>query len=205
MGAEVSCTALVDGRRVLGTALLETDELRFRADGTRLKIPLASIRSIEARAGALIVAHGERDETRFELGEHAVKWLERIQHPKGRLDKLGVKPGQRVALIGIDDPQFATELRARAITLHEGRPKAEVDQIFLGVSSPADLNRLVTLQTMIARDGAIWVVRDKGKGAKVSEAQSMAAGKAAGLVDVKVVRFSDGKTAEKYMIPVARR
>jgi hypothetical protein len=33
----------------------------------------------------------------------------------------------------------------------------------------------------------------------------MKAGKTAGLVDVKVVRFSDTHTAEKYVIPVKDR
>ena len=33
----------------------------------------------------------------------------------------------------------------------------------------------------------------------------MAAGKRAGLVDVKVVSYSDTHSAEKYVIPVARR
>jgi hypothetical protein len=33
----------------------------------------------------------------------------------------------------------------------------------------------------------------------------MAAGKAAGLVDVKVVRFSETHTAEKFVIPKSRR
>ena len=33
----------------------------------------------------------------------------------------------------------------------------------------------------------------------------MAAGKRAGLVDVKVVSFSETVTAEKFVIPVARR
>ncbi|MFL6248779.1 MAG: hypothetical protein ACJ74H_22330 [Thermoanaerobaculia bacterium] len=33
----------------------------------------------------------------------------------------------------------------------------------------------------------------------------IAAGKAAGLVDVKVVRFSDTHTAEKFVIPLKSR
>lgn len=33
----------------------------------------------------------------------------------------------------------------------------------------------------------------------------MAAGKEAGLVDVKVARFSETLTAEKFVIPVQRR
>jgi hypothetical protein len=33
----------------------------------------------------------------------------------------------------------------------------------------------------------------------------MAAGKAAGLVDVKVVSFSSTHTAEKFVIPISKR
>jgi hypothetical protein len=39
----------------------------------------------------------------------------------------------------------------------------------------------------------------------ITEGDVMAAGKAAGLVDVKVVRFSETHTAEKFVIPVALR
>ena len=53
--------------------------------------------------------------------------------------------------------------------------------------------------------GAIWVLRAKGAAASVSESAVMAAGKAAGLVDTKVVAFSETHTAERLVIPVARR
>jgi hypothetical protein len=56
----------------------------------------------------------------------------------------------------------------------------------------------------MARDGAIWVIRPKGV-KTITEADVMTAGKAAGLVDTKVVRFSDSHTAEKLVIPLARR
>jgi hypothetical protein len=47
-------------------------------------------------------------------------------------------------------------------------------------------------------------VRPKGSKA-ITEAETMAAGKRAGLVDVKVVSFSETHTAEKFVIPVAAR
>jgi hypothetical protein len=53
--------------------------------------------------------------------------------------------------------------------------------------------------------GGLWVVRRKGSDAPVTEAESMAAGKTAGLVDTKVVAFSETHTAERYVIPVAAR
>jgi hypothetical protein len=48
------------------------------------------------------------------------------------------------------------------------------------------------------------VVRPKGR-PEISEAAVMAAGKAAGLVDVKVVSLSATHTAEKLVIPVKDR
>jgi hypothetical protein len=53
-------------------------------------------------------------------------------------------------------------------------------------------------------NGALWIVRPKGR-PEISERAVMAAGKAAGLVDVKVVSFSATHTAEKFVIPLAKR
>ena len=54
------------------------------------------------------------------------------------------------------------------------------------------------------RDGSLWTIRPKGS-PHVSESDVMKAGQAAGLVDVKVVRFSETHTAEKFVIPVKNR
>lgn len=52
--------------------------------------------------------------------------------------------------------------------------------------------------------GVVWVIRLKGR-PEVSERAVMAAGKAAGLVDVKVVGLSPTHTARKFVIPVSQR
>ena len=77
--------------------------------------------------------------------------------------------------------------------------------IFFAAEAPADLARLPALAARIQPAGAIWLVRAKGAGAPIAEAESMAAAKRAGLVDVKVVSYSSTHSAEKYVIPVARR
>jgi hypothetical protein len=79
-----------------------------------------------------------------------------------------------------------------------------VDVIFVAANDRGDLDRLVTVQKYLKRDGAVWVIRPKGS-ANISESDVMKAGKAAGLVDVKVARFSESHTAEKFVIPIARR
>jgi hypothetical protein len=50
----------------------------------------------------------------------------------------------------------------------------------------------------------IWAITPKGKDG-IAEAAVVAAGKAAGLVDVKVAAFSPTHTAAKFVIPKAQR
>ena len=124
--------------------------------------------------------------------------------PKTLLDKLALKPGARVALVGIRDEDFRRDVAQRARGVEEGEPTHEVDVVFLGADSLDDLRALDRLEERLARDGAIWVVAPKG-GREPREADVLAAGKAAGLVDTKVVRFSATHTAHRFVVPVARR
>ena len=78
------------------------------------------------------------------------------------------------------------------------------DAIFFGVNKEAELARLQKLKALLKPNGALWIIRPKGH-PEISERATMAAGKAAGLVDVKVVGFSETHTAEKFVIPVSAR
>jgi hypothetical protein len=199
VGQEIACTASSDGRRAEGRAQLETDELLFRGDGLRLRIAYSTITDVRAAEGVLEVDHDGATST-FDLGDAAARWADRIKNPKTVIDKLGVKPGQRVALRGMDADGFAGDLAARGAELVE----RDADHLFVAVETHDDLAALGGLVPLIARNGAVWTVRRKGR-KDLTEADVMAAGKAAGMVDVKVVRFSDTHTAEKFVIPVADR
>jgi hypothetical protein len=199
VGQEIVCTAASDGRRAEGRAQLETDELLFRGEGLRLRIPYSSVTDARAAGGLLEVDHDGATST-FEVGDRAARWADRIKNPKTVIDKLGVKPGQRVALRGMDADGFAGDLAARGAELVE----ADADHLFVAVETQDDLAALGDIVPLIARNGAVWTVRRKGR-KDLTEADVMAAGKAAGLVDVKVVRFSETHTAEKFVIPVADR
>jgi len=202
MGAEAKCTATISGKKAVGKALLETDELIFRGEDVRLKIPYKSVSSIDAKDGVLHIAWLSGVAS-FELGPQAVKWADRIRNPPGRIDKLDVKPGQLVLFVGIRDTTLREEIETRGATVL-ARPIQPVDAIFVAANERADLKRLATVQNFLKRDGAIWVIRPKGS-ANISENDVMSAGKAVGLVDVKVVRFSETHTAEKFVIPVSKR
>jgi hypothetical protein len=120
-----------------------------------------------------------------------------------RLDKLGVKPGMRVAVLGVSDPDFIAELAGRAGTLLR-RATGECDLVFLAVSHRHDLGRIAALLPRLRRDGALWLVRPRGS-PHIAEAEAQRACLDAGLVDVKVVRFSETHTAEKFVFRLRDR
>ncbi len=202
MGAEAKCTATISGKKAVGKALLETDELIFRGEDVRLKIPYTSVSSIDVKDGVLHVAWLSGIAS-FDLGPSAVKWADRIRNPPSRIDKLDVKPGHVVLFVGIRDATLREEIETRGATVI-ARVIDPVDTIFVAANERADLRRLATLQNFLKRDGAIWVIRPKGS-SSISENDVMTAGKAVGLVDVKVVRFSETHTAEKFVVPVSKR
>ena len=201
MGREARCVGRFGRESGEGRLQLETAELSFRGP-FRLIIPLKSITSVEAARGALRVKF-EGGAASFDLGKTAEAWVKSIREPKGLLDKLGVKSGQRVKVLASPDAAFLSELKARGAAVHSGSAR-ELDHLFLFVSSEAELGRIGGLPRSLRPEGALWVIRPKGP-TGVSEAATRAAGLKAGLVDVKVVAFSPTHTAEKFVIPLSRR
>ncbi len=199
MGNQRAARLHTDGRTYEGEALLETTEVIFRGE-RRLVIPFAKIQSIDAANGRLTI----NGDVVLELGADAAKWAEKIRNPKSVVQKLGVKAGQSVAVVHLDDATFVADLEKAGAVVTAGKPKKNSDAIFYGASSRDDLSRLPTLKASLAQNGALWVIRPKGL-KTITEADTMAAGKAAGLVDVKVVKFSETHTAEKFVIRIADR
>lgn len=120
------------------------------------------------------------------------------------LDKLGVKPLARVSVIGIKDTSFLTLLRERTPDI-SNRLRKNSQLIFYEADSEIELQKIESLKGYVTKDGAIWVVSRKGKQAKIRDVQVIVAAKAAGLVDNKVVSFSDSHTALRLVIPKALR
>ena len=203
MGAEIACTARFNGKTTHGKARLETGTLEFRGPGVRLSIPFTQIAKVTARTGALTV-DSDSGLLSLALGDAAEKWAFKIQHPPSRLDKIGVKLDWRVSALGVSDETFLAELEGAVSQLSIGRALKQSDAILLEVDKEAQLTRLAKLRESLKANGALWVIRPKGR-VEISERAVMAAGRAAGLVDVKVISFSPTHTAEKFVIPVRRR
>ena len=121
------------------------------------------------------------------------------------LDKLGLRPGMRIALIEIDDAGIRPSIADRTSDITEGWPEPDTDIVLLGADSPEALAPLEALATRIRPNGAIWVVSRKGKAATLRDTAVIDAARAAGLVDNKVASFSATHTALRLVIPVASR
>ena len=129
---------------------------------------------------------------------------EKTYEHRSLLDKLGVKPGLRVAVIGVEDARFLAELRARTDDISDDEALSESDAIFLAVEGPDDVRRLAGLRQWIKPNGAVWAVFRKGR-KDFNENDVLRLGLECGLVDTKVVRFSDTHTALKFVIRKSER
>ena len=201
MGNEVLTRVEIGDESAEAKAILETDELIVRGS-LKAKIPFKEIKDVGDEDGVLSLVWRGR-QVRIHIGRDAAKWADKIRNPKSLLDKLGVRSGQKILVIGRIDDSFIDQLEARGVEVSL-EPSPGRDAIFFAVDLREELARLDTLRRSLQPAGAIWVLRPKGNPAIV-EGDVMAAGKTAGLVDVKVVRFSETHTAEKLVIPVAKR
>jgi hypothetical protein len=120
------------------------------------------------------------------------------------IDKLGVKQGQKIAVLGVESAEFLMELAARVPEYSRKKRVKEADLIFFSAEAVADLAQLNSLGRSIQKNGAIWVVYPKGQ-KHIREIDVITAGKAGGLTDNKVCSFSATHTALRFCIPVAQR
>ncbi len=187
MGQECECKLRLGDRTFAGRAQLETDFLLFRG-GERLKVPLKDLTRVEANDGFLTLQFPGGPAT-LELGAQAEKWAKKILHPPTLLEKLGVKPGLAIALEGEFDQGFQTQIGQRA--------KANADLLFYAAAKTSDLAAIPLLKAKLKSGGALWIVYPKGVSA-IHETEVIAAGRAAGLKDTKVARFSDTHTALRF-------
>jgi hypothetical protein len=201
MGQELACSVLSNGKSHRGKALLESNEILFRGD-LRLKIPLASIKKVEAGEGKLNVRTKDALYV-FDLGPKAEKWRDRIANPKSLLDKLGVKPGDAVSLQGSFSSDFLADLKKQGAAISRGKSAAP-SCIFLAADSVADLANVKSAARALKNSAALWIVYHKGQ-KSITEHDVRGAGLRAGLTDIKVASFSPTHTALKFVIPVAER
>jgi hypothetical protein len=129
---------------------------------------------------------------------------ERDYSHRSLLDKLGVKPGQEILILGVNDGAFIDDIQPFSPEFAERKAAADIDLIFFNAEQKKDLARLAQLRKSIAKNGGIWVIYPKGR-QDIRELDVITAGKASGLTDNKVCGFSSTHTALRFVIPIASR
>jgi hypothetical protein len=200
MGRESIGSVRIGGVEGKAKVLLETDELIFRGE-VKGKVAFRSLTAVEPGPDGLRLGWADGEAT-VELSEReAAQWAERIAHPPSLLDKLGVADGTRIAVLDVEDEAFRAELAGRAVTMVK---KGPADVVVWSIDEAADLARLPSLIGWIEPAGALWAVWPKGR-KELNENHVREAALDAGLVDVKVARFSATHSALKLVVPKAKR
>jgi len=203
MGNEAQCIAKSGGKKVTGKALLETTELIFRSDSLRLKIPFARMKSVIALNGELHVQSPEGSVV-FELGPDAEKWAHKILNPKSRMEKLGLKQGAKVSIIGKLDPELEAELERVSPDFECGAIAKDTEWIFLITETQKDLAKAANIAKVMRGAVALWIVYPKGR-KELTEMDVLNTGRKARLKDIKVMSFSSTHTALKFVVPIDKR
>ncbi len=182
--------------------LLESDELILRG-GVKAKIARATIRDVTSKAGTVRIS-ADGCTLQLTLGDATDKFLAKLaQAPKSRLEKMGIGATSVVTLLNLSDATLRAELEAIGATVRTRATKGAA-LLILGVDDATDLARIADAAKSLDTKSALWVVHPKGASG-VKDTDIFAAAKAAGLTYVKVARFSETHTAEKLVVPAAKR
>ena len=196
MGQEAKCIARYKGQSGPGTALLENDGIHYRG-AFRLFIPAAVLKSAKVANGLLETTVGG-EVARLELGLVAIDWLHRILNPKSLLDKLGIKPGLEISLVGEFDSAFKKQLSSVTGKVFPGKVRQDSDMVFFAAENKSDLNALSKITAALKPRSALWIIYPKGVQA-IRESDVSAAAKASGLVANKAVSFSPSHTGLRFV------
>ena len=193
MGKEATVTVVFADGADEGRLQFEPPKLVFKGAQRRV-FEGEALKGVRAEGAELVLADGSR----FALGEkQAASWADAIINPKGRMDKIGAKAGMRAAVMGVKDKALSAELTAKgAIPVSE---LSNLDLLFYAADSDDELARIGGLVPLLSDKGALWIVSRKGKAATVKDVEVMAAAKAHGLVDNKVVAFSATHTSLRFV------
>ena len=202
MAMESACTLRVGRDRFEGKVRLDGDYIDF-AGQTKFRFRLAEIRRPRRESDAIrFDFHGTDVAIRMDEKTSA-RWIESIMNPESLADKLGVKDGQAVRVMNLDDIELMGSLREKSVKMVSA-PPARCDMVMLGVERAAELRQIGDLSETLRPGGAIWVVLPKSV-RTVTKANVVTAAREAGLNNVKAIDYSETQAAYKITRPNGMR
>jgi len=197
MAMESACKLQVGKDQYAGKVRMEADYIDF-AGSTKFRFRLAETSQAHRQDDSICFGfHGHP--VVIHLGEvrRAETWMDYIAQPRTIADKLGVKEGQHVRVLNMDDPELMNCLESKKTKLVKD-PFARCDMVMLGVERPSELQKIEDLSENLSPHGAIWVVLPKSI-RTVTKANVIAAVREAGLNHVETVDYSESQHAHKIV------
>lgn len=200
MGLESACTLVQGKGRDAGWAHLDAKELLFRGESRRV-FSLAGAHATAEGPRLFLTASAETITLELESARSAKLWAEKINSPRTRLQKLGIKPETRLLALSLQDASAMAELGAALDSAPATKPKANAvyDVILLAVREVAKLDQLHKLVPLLVTGdelkppGALWVLWPKGR-KDLRHEEVVEAAKAVGLSQTKSAAFNDELT-----------
>lgn len=202
MGKERDATVSIDGISAPCRLLLEPGLLICRGGHKHsFKIPLLA--QLSSAGGVLSFRNGS-SRVELHLAADADKWLDAIQNPRSRLQKLGILPGMKVAILAAPADEPLGDIIDALDTPPVRRLASGLDLLFFFASEPGKLDRLSTIEPKLAPAGAVWTLWPKGRN-DFTHDHVVAAANLAGLVQTKSLGFSPTFTALRLARPATKK
>jgi hypothetical protein len=118
---------------------------------------------------------------------------------KPLLQKMGLKPGIRIAVLGFADRGFMQDIPFETCLRHDpDEENTGYDVIVIRATGVEKLSSLRQTKRALRQTGALWIVYPKGIKA-ITQKQVLFSGNAEGFTDCKVCSFSQTETALKFV------
>lgn len=199
MGREALIDYICSKERAQVRAHLDSFSLQL-SGAKKLTVPLRDVRSAVVDGEALkIVAKGAR----FSLmlgAKDAASWARKILNPPTLADKLGVKPGVAVVLVGerVAEIDEAAPAAKRIATLATAKAALGANDIAIVTLAPTAAEKdIAAAAKLLGAKTALWLVYRKGT--KPNGDDIIACARKAGLKDTKVARVSETHAGLRFI------
>lgn len=198
MAMEAACRLQVGRQKYEGRVRMEGGYIDF-SGATKFRFRLGEIRN-PSRAEDAIQFDFHGNAVSIQVGEKAApRWIDYILHPQTQAEKLGVREGDTVRIIGHEDPELLASIADKgASAVHSST--ATCDVMVLGVERPTDLHAVRHLFDRIRPSGSLWVLLPKSV-RTVTKANVVVAARESSLELSKALDYSESFSAFRMNRP----
>jgi hypothetical protein len=197
MGREAKVEYQSGRERLAVRAHLDSGALQLTG-GKKLTVALADVRKAVASDGLLKI-ETKTEKFALALGEkEAAGWAKKILNPPTLADKLGLKTGGAVLLVGepVAEIEQAASNADRATTLTAAKAKAAT-VILQTLAAETAAKKIAASAKALPKGVALWLVYRKGTKPNGDDIIMLA--RKAGLKDTKVARISETHAALRFI------